>query len=215
MTRQVGTRSARQPPTRICRGRDEGHQRSGCAHPVGMLNTIPPCPEDSGTLHVPEQPKAPADSLGRGRVISSTGSPTPNGGLATPLSLMRCLGHRLRQRGAQILPGKSSHGWSAPEGGRGACSASASGSHLGRRSGARSGRGGEGKHRAVKFVPASASRRRSGSPVSRALPGKRTSLLLRIELNLDDDSRALVAADVGDAAAFLVAHAQLDSRAAT
>ena len=140
MTRQVGTRSARQPPTRICRGRDEGHQRSGCHTPWGMLNTIPPCPDDSGTLHVPEQPKAPADSLGRGRVISSTGSPTPNGGLATPLSLMRCLGHRLRQRGAQILPGENSHGWSAPEGGRGACSAAASGSHLGRRSGARSGR---------------------------------------------------------------------------
>jgi Secreted repeat of unknown function len=107
--------------------------------PWGMFNTIRRCLEDSGTPHVPEQPKAPADSLGRDCVTSSTGSPTPNGGLVIPLSLMRCLGHGLRQRGARILPGKSSHSWSAPEGGRGASFASASGSHPGRRSGARSG----------------------------------------------------------------------------
>jgi hypothetical protein len=50
------------------------------------------------------------------------------------------------------------------------------------------GRGGEGRRRPVGSVPASALRRRSGSPVSRALPGERTSLQLRIELNLDDDS---------------------------
>ena len=104
-----------------------------------MFNTIRRRPDDSGTPHVPEQPKAPADSLDRGCVTSSTGSSTPNGSPAIPLSPMRCLGHDLA-RGAQILPGDSSHGWSAPEGGRGACSASASGSHLGRRSGARSGR---------------------------------------------------------------------------
>ena len=104
----------------------------------GMFNTIRRCPEDSGTPHVPDQPKAPADSLDRGCVTSSTGSSTPNGSPVIPLSLMRCLGHGLR--GAQILPGNSSHSWSAPEGGRGASFASASGSHPGRRSGARSGR---------------------------------------------------------------------------
>ena len=103
-----------------------------------MFNTTRRCPEDSGTPHVPDQPKASADPLDRGCVTSSTGSSTPNGSPVIPLSLMRCLGHGLR--GAQILPGNSSHSWSAPEGGRGASFASASGSHPGRRSGARSGR---------------------------------------------------------------------------
>ena len=86
------------------------------------------------------------------------------------------------------------------------------------------GRRGEGAQASVEPVAASALRRLSGSArilVSTARRGchlalgERRALRLGIELDLDDDSGAIVAADVGEAAALLVAQAQPYAAAAT